>query len=766
MKSFSLAAMPLSFAACWWGAAVAPASDLAPASRAEAFRQAAPPRGYPSDHRFYYTLPPATGASAAPEVAPPPATAAATIDLPVSPGALPEVRSLLEFMHDISTVNILSGQQEFPEWEGVHNDYEIDFIQANTGKLPAVRGFDFMFYTHSAAGRQGQRVAERAIAWAQAGGIVTICVHWFMDVGSPAGQPAFYTPEASTTQSTTTFDIRQALVAGTPENQEFTTELDMLAGELKKLRDARVPVIWRPFHECSGNWFWWSRWGAAPYIAAWRFMFERFTQVHGLNNLIWCYNPVSSATLAAWYPGDAYVDMIGLDIYPAGGHSTYATDYAAYRDFRSGRKVVALTENGAIPDPAQLAQGGVGWAYFCTWDRSFIINSAVNPVAFVQGVYNHPFVLTRDELPDVYRWASDPPIVSHDPSSAAVTAGAAVQLSVAADGGGQLSYQWFHDGAAIAGAVASSFSVAAAQPGDAGIYSVAVTNSAGTTSSRSAAVTVGPLNGRLTNLSTRGPVLTGNDIMIAGFVIGGSAPRTVLIRGIGPGLVPALNASEVLSDPQITVFSGGTPILSNNDWWNQPDVAALESVTTAIGAGALAAGTRDAALVGTFAPGPYTVHVAGTNQTTGVALTELHAVGDAVAGSPFVGISTRGFVGPGNAIMIPGIIVGQAGRRLVLRGIGPGLGGSNLTTFLPDPKLRVLDLRGNEIATNDDWGSLATSSELAAATAAIHLNNLADGSRDAALVIALPAGIYTVHVSDTAGRSGIALVEAYEVPES
>lgn len=155
----------------------------------------------------------------------------------------------------------------------------------------------------------------------------------------------------------TKFDIRQAVIEGTPENKELLEKLDVVAHELKKLQDAGVIVIWRPFHECSGGWFCGH---ARP----------RTLQETVANQV---------------------VDMIGLDVYPKTPekHPTFSDDYKQMRAFAGGRKVVALTESGAIPDPDKLFADGGGWAYFLTWNE-FASNPAQNTAAFLKSVYQHP----------------------------------------------------------------------------------------------------------------------------------------------------------------------------------------------------------------------------------------------------------------------------------------------------------------------------------------------------------------------------------------
>ncbi|HVU24980.1 MAG TPA: glycosyl hydrolase [Opitutus sp.] len=404
----------------------------------------------------------------------------AGLDAPVSPHAQPAVGQLLQFLNNAQGQYLLAGQQEFPGWPDSHttdaaSDTDFAYIMANTGRTPAVHGFDFLFYVHSANGRATQHGTERAIAWwQQSGGIVTFCCHMFMDIGSPAGNPQFYVPSANNGTGTT-FDIRQAVIDGTPEHTEYLQKLDIIAVELTKLRDAGVPVVWRPFHECSGGWFWWGAHGAAPLKAAWQIMFDRFENYWGLNNLIWDFNPTdSTANMQAWYPGDDMVDIISLDIYPtAGTHPTYATSYQQMRDFRGGRKVVTLSENGAIPDIDALFSAGGGWAYFCTWN-GFESNTSQNSVGFLNTAYNHDKVATLDELPALY--AANIPTITVQPQGQSVAIGAGLTLNTAATGSPAPALQWQQNGAALAGETGVALGLTDLQPADSGIYTAVATS--------------------------------------------------------------------------------------------------------------------------------------------------------------------------------------------------------------------------------------------------------------------------------------------------
>lgn len=367
--------------------------------------------------------------------------AASAIDAPVSPNAQPGVSTLLNFLNTMSGQYMLSGQQE-RSWDLNGLDYDVNYIVQNTGKTPAVRGFDFLMYVYGPSTRVNETASERAITWAQNGGIVTFCCHMFMNLNSTNGQPQFYTPGSNGNPQGTNFDIRQAVINGTPENTEYLAKIDICATELKKLRDANVPVIWRPFHECGGTWFWWSRYGATPFKQAWVIMFNRLTQVHGLTNLIWEFNPVDSgATMTGWYPGDEYVDMISLDVYPtAGTHPTYATDSQTMRNFKNGRKVVAMSECGSIPDP-DLFGSNTYWSYFCTWN-GFEDDLSRHTVAFLQKVYNHAKVITFDELPAAGYVPFALSITSHPVESTTVISGQNVSLSVVVTGTPAPTYQW------------------------------------------------------------------------------------------------------------------------------------------------------------------------------------------------------------------------------------------------------------------------------------------------------------------------------------
>jgi mannan endo-1,4-beta-mannosidase len=251
-------------------------------------------------------------------------------DTPVTPNASPEAQALLTYLHDIHGKKMLSGQQR--GWRGTNElGFELQHIQQHTGKQPAILGLEAAGMLGGAGGQIGSElsvVVRQAKDWySNRNGIVTFCWHW----NAPVGKRAFYTKE-------TDFDAARAVTPGTPEHAGALRDMDTVAEQLKLLQVAQVPVLWRPLHEANGRWFWWGAGGPEACVKLWRLMFERFTAHHGLTNLIWVFSPGASIDLAAWYPGDAYVDIIGQDHYPMDGNHGAAKEIYDELAALGGRK--------------------------------------------------------------------------------------------------------------------------------------------------------------------------------------------------------------------------------------------------------------------------------------------------------------------------------------------------------------------------------------------------------------------------------------------
>ena len=257
--------------------------------------------------------------------------------------------------------------------------------------------------------------------------------------------------------------------------------------------------------------------------------------------------------------------------------------------------------------------------------------------------------------------------------------------------------------------------------------------------------------GRLVNFSTRMQVGTGNEVLIGGFIIQGNVFKTVILRAIGPSLGKS-GLMGALQDPQIELYDSTGALLESNDNWQQsPEAAEM------IESGLAPSDPREAAIFARLAPGDYTATMSGVNNTTGIGLVEGYAID--TSASHAANISTRGRVGVGNEVLIGGFIVGgQTTKRIMVRAIGPSLGGSGLAA-LADPAVELHGSDGQLIALNDDWAAGSQQAEITA-------TGLAPGNpQESALIATIPSGNYTAIVEGTDGGAGIGLVEIYDLDE-
>jgi hypothetical protein len=254
--------------------------------------------------------------------------------------------------------------------------------------------------------------------------------------------------------------------------------------------------------------------------------------------------------------------------------------------------------------------------------------------------------------------------------------------------------------------------------------------------------------GKLVNLASR--LRTSADgSAIAGFVVSGTAPRKLLVRVIGPGLVP-FGVPDAAANPRLRILSGQSTVVENDDWSAAGEAA---GVAWQVGAFGLPLGSRDAAVVAVFNPGPYSVVGTGA----GVVLLEVYDA-DSSKEPVLVNISTRGKVDGGG--LIAGFVVGDAGSKVLVRGIGPALAAFGVAGFVQDPLLTIHGSDGTVIAGNDNWSG----EEIAAAARSCGAFALPVGSRDASLLLSLPRGAYTATITAANGAvSGEGLVEIYHV---
>lgn len=257
----------------------------------------------------------------------------------------------------------------------------------------------------------------------------------------------------------------------------------------------------------------------------------------------------------------------------------------------------------------------------------------------------------------------------------------------------------------------------------------------------------------LGNISTRMRVETGNNVLIGGFIINGSAPKNVVVRGIGPSLVP-FGIPDALADPTLELRdSGGTLARQNDNWQDDPSQA---SQLTALGFALQ--NSNESGMVASLSPAAYTAVLAGKNGGTGVGLVEIYDTNSG-ANSQLANISTRGFVLTGTNVMIGGfILAGANNTHVVVRGMGPSLAQFGLSPVLDDPTLELRDNNGALLVSNDNWQDDPVSAPQLTARGLAPAN-----AAEAGIHVSLSPGAFTAIMSGKNGGTGIGLVEIYNV---
>lgn len=310
--------------------------------------------------------------------------------------AIPEVKAVLEYLNSIEGKAIVTGQhtQSRPM-------EEIEHIQKVTGKLPALCGFELLAYSpninradadeecltevETAAG-----TLQQAYEWAEKKGLITLTWHWFSPLGGR--DKSFYAVN-------TDFDARKAVCAGTPEHEAMCHDLDVMAELLKGFQEKRIPILWRPFHEADGDWFWWGAKGGDTARELYRFMFHYFTEKHQIHNLIWVWN----SPQPEGYVGDEYCDIISRDMYPpAHAHSDFRESWEELKLITKAEKGTAIGETGILPEPDALGESHTPWLWYMTWSHGFCLTEEFNSNDMLCKLYGHAVAVTLDKLPTLY----------------------------------------------------------------------------------------------------------------------------------------------------------------------------------------------------------------------------------------------------------------------------------------------------------------------------------------------------------------------------
>jgi len=310
---------------------------------------------------------------------------------PVTPDASPEAVQLLQFLYDISGKQTLIGQHAAP----LVGTTQLGRVFKATNHYPAIFGQDCGF---SAPGmwdgiNYRQRLVDEAIRRHEEGFIIVLMWHAVRPIED---EPVEF--KTSVQGKLTDQQWHDLVTPGTEVNERWKSQVDVIAWHLRQLRDAGVPVLWRPYHEMNGKWFWWGQKpGDDGYKRLYRMLYDRLVNFHHLNNLIWIYgaNEITPGVdpYEAYFPGRDVVDVLATDVY----RGSYQKDYEALLSLAAG-KPIALAEVGRVP-PIEILTSEPRWAWFMTWGELLGVGSTLADFPRVRGVYESERTLTWDKLP-------------------------------------------------------------------------------------------------------------------------------------------------------------------------------------------------------------------------------------------------------------------------------------------------------------------------------------------------------------------------------
>ena len=361
------------------------------------------------------------------------------------------------------------------------------------------------------------------------------------------------------------------------------------------------------------------------------------------------------------------------------------------------------------------------------------------------------------------------PFFMTQPMPRAVEVGRPVTLSAEVESALAATYQWNLDGSPITGATESTYIIASFSNSDAGEYTLSVTNSEGTSVSSPAMLIAIEASARLINISTRGIARSGESAMIVGYYLSGvSGEKEMIIRAIGPDLLNR-GIEGAMLDPQIRLLSvGGSGVsLANDNWENGNDLEYLTELMPRSGATGLMDGSKDSVIVGSFPISGYTALIGpNVGEVDGIVLAEAFDADEDRLNSDvrLFNIATRAEVGVGDDVLIAGFwVVGGEKANLLVRAIGPGLAKDGVQNAISDIELRVVDGAGNTVGASDDWGDSLHRDTLVREMIGAGAIVPDEGSKDAATIVTLDPGGYSVVVSGVGGETGVGLVEVFEI---
>ncbi len=269
---------------------------------------------------------------------------------------------------------------------------EAEWVHDATGEWPALAGFDFIDYNRQWSWIDYDELVDNAIDYWDNNGLVAIMWHW----RDPSKESTYgFYDESTSYEYTTDFDIAAVQDSTSDEYQYVINDIDTIATYLQELEDAKVPVLWRPLHEAAGGWFWWGGQDPEDCAYLWQLMFDRLVNYHHLSNLIWVWTTDAGDDALDWYPGDEYVDIVGMDIY-ADDHNSQYINFDNAKEIFGGKKMITLSECGRVPSPDQMEEYGDVWSWFMTWN-----GDATETENDWDELFSYDFVYTRDDMPSL-----------------------------------------------------------------------------------------------------------------------------------------------------------------------------------------------------------------------------------------------------------------------------------------------------------------------------------------------------------------------------
>ncbi len=262
-----------------------------------------------------------------------------------------QAQKLYEYLKSINGNKIITGTMANVSW----NINEAEWVKYHTGEYPALNCFDYIHLYASPTSWINYENTQVVEDWWNNKGLVAAMWHWNVPKTEGSNTYAFYTKD-------TYFDAEQAVIKGTDEYNIIINDLNKIADNLLLLKEKNIPVLWRPLHEASGKWFWWGAKGAAPTVKLWHIMFNLFKE-RGLDNLIWIWT--SEGDDDEWYPGNEYVDIIGVDMYDK--KISYITSLYEKLKEKYPHKMLTLSEYGSIPNISEQWSNGAKWLWAMPW---------------------------------------------------------------------------------------------------------------------------------------------------------------------------------------------------------------------------------------------------------------------------------------------------------------------------------------------------------------------------------------------------------------